>query len=725
MDKRLALLVKFAGIDQLTGKMRTIGGASKKTARDIGETRREIDRLRQAQARIAKFKDLENSLRSTSSALDTQRAKLEALGVAQAEAGGVSKKLARQIGAAEREEQRLVTLHERHGVELQQLSGKLEGVGIDVADLARHEDRLGLKLYETNKRLKEQRQELDRLGQRQARIDRAEARGARLQSAGATGLAAGAVAAIPAIGAGRKAMSFEESMAEVRKVVNFSGPAEFQRMNRDILQMSRTLPIAASGIAQIVAAGGQADIPRKELLLFARDAGIMAVAFDTEADAAGDMMAKWRSAFSLDRGGVLTLANQVNYLGNTTAAGTGPISEIVTRVGALGEVAGLNSGQIAAMAATLGSMGIESEIAATGIKNTMLALTKGEAATKGQRAALEGLGLTATDVAKRMQRDAAGTIVDVMSRIRNLPKEAQAGQLTELFGSESVAAIAPMLTQLDALKRNLLLAGDASKYAGSMQAEFDTRASTSANKLQLYRNRMEALQIVVGEKLLPHVVRLAEWGGDLADRFAAWADRNPQLAGGLTLVGSGLALMLTLFGAIGLAIGTVLGPLAKWGGLLIRPIGLILRLGALAIGAVAAVLGLPAWVVGAIALALGAAALLIYTKWEQIKAIFWKGVSALTGLHGTFLRIGVYLMAGLINGISSRIAAIRDKIVGLGRDIATWFKSALGIRSPSRVFMGLGSYLTQGLTLGIDGGAAEPIARMKRLSGQLTGALAT
>jgi TP901 family phage tail tape measure protein len=72
----------------------------------------------------------------------------------------------------------------------------------------------------------------------------------------------------------------------------------------------------------------------------------------------------------------------------------------------------------------------------------MLALTKGAAATRSQRDAFKSLGLDAGQVAKDMQRDAGGTITDVMKRLQALPKEAQAGALTDLFGSESVAAIA-------------------------------------------------------------------------------------------------------------------------------------------------------------------------------------------------------------------------------------------------------------------------------------------
>ena len=46
----------------------------------------------------------------------------------------------------------------------------------------------------------------------------------------------------------------------------------------------------------------------------------MGVAFDVTAEQAGEMMAKWRSAFKIGQKEVEILADQINYLGNTTAA---------------------------------------------------------------------------------------------------------------------------------------------------------------------------------------------------------------------------------------------------------------------------------------------------------------------------------------------------------------------------------------------------------------------
>lgn len=349
----------------------------------------------------------------------------------------------------------------------------------------------------------------------EATMDRVNAKqkaSANLSSA-VSSLKAGAVAAAAVAAplglAVREAVQFESAMSDVRKVVDFDTPQQFKEMGDDILRMSQELPMSAEGIAKIVAAGGQAGIARDELKSFATDAIKMGVAFDITAEQAGQMMANWRTAFGMGQDQVVQLADQINYLSNTTAASSDAISDIVTRVGPLGDVAGISASQIAAIGASMAAVGVKSDVAATGIKNLALGLVAGAGATKSQQAAFAQLGLSAEDVAKRMQTDAQGTIVDILSRIKQLPKEAQAATLSDLFGKESIEAIAPLLTQLDKLKANFNKVSDATQYAGSTEAEYQARVGTTANQLTLAKNNLVALAVNIGGLLLPAVNAVA------------------------------------------------------------------------------------------------------------------------------------------------------------------------------------------------------------------------
>lgn len=353
------------------------------------------------------------------------------------------------------------------------------------------------------------------------------------------------------------AIDFESSMADVKKVVDFDTPQQFKEMGNDILEMTKTIPMAAQDLAQIVAAGGQSGIAREDLTGFAESAAKMGVAFDISAGQAGDMMAKWRTAFKMNQTEVVDLADKINYLGNTTAASAPLISDVVTRIGPLGEVGGVAAGEIAALGASMVGSGIQSDVAATGLKNMILALTAGESATKSQVGALNELGLSAENVAQGMQDNAKETILKVLNAIRGLDKVKQASVLSNLFGKESLGAIAPLLSNLDGVQDNLNKVADSSKYAGSMEGEFSARSETTANSLQLAKNNMEAFKIAIGNGLIPAMTPMislltqgVKWVSGIAQEF-------PGAASVLGTAAVSIAIFCGAVGALSTLAGTV------------------------------------------------------------------------------------------------------------------------------------------------------------------------
>lgn len=327
------------------------------------------------------------------------------------------------------------------------------------------------------------------------------------------------------------AVDFESAMADVAKVVdglrdeNGNLTDTYYAMSDSIVQMSKNIPMAAEDLAAITASAGTAGIAAEELTTFTETAAKMGVAFDTTAEQAGDWMAKWRTSFTMSQEEVTALADQINYLSNNSASTASEISTIVTAVGPLGDVAGISAAQIAALGSTMVGVGVQQDVAATGIRKLATTMVAGSSATKAQATVLQQLGLDATEMAERMQTDAEGAILTFLEAVSKLPEAEQAAALKNYFGQESVGAIAPLLTNLDVLRERFEMVADAQLYAGSMDAEYAARAATTANNIQLYENRIAALKIQIGNYLLPVVNKVlgaASTGLDwLSDKIAS------------------------------------------------------------------------------------------------------------------------------------------------------------------------------------------------------------
>lgn len=327
------------------------------------------------------------------------------------------------------------------------------------------------------------------------------------------------------------AVDFESAMADVAKVVdglrdeNGNLTDTYYAMSDSIVQMSKNIPMAAEDLAAITASAGTAGIAAEELTTFTETAAKMGVAFDTTAEQAGDWMAKWRTSFTMSQEEVTALADQINYLSNNSASTASEISTIVTAVGPLGDVAGISAAQIAALGSTMVGVGVQQDVAATGIRKLATTMVAGSSATKAQATVLQQLGLDATEMAERMQTDAEGAILTFLEAVSKLPEAEQAAALKNYFGQESVGAIAPLLTNLDVLRERFEMVADAQLYAGSMDAEYAARAATTANNIQLYENRIAALKIQIGDYLLPvvnKVLAAASGGLDwISDKIAS------------------------------------------------------------------------------------------------------------------------------------------------------------------------------------------------------------
>lgn len=462
----------------------------------------------------------------------------------------------------------------------------------------------------------------------------------------------------------RSAMEFESAMADVTKVVDFGSRDAVRAFEKDLLALSARLPVAVSSLAKIAAAAGQAGIAGDELLKFTEGAAKVGVAFDISADAAGDAMAKLRTGLGYSTDQVLTLADAMNELSNRQASSASDVLDFTTRVGAMAKMFGFTAEQAAAFGSAMISAGAAPDVAATSFNNMGRALTKGTAATSAQGKAFKALGLDAVKVAKAMQKDAVKTTTDVMERIAKLPAEQRASVVSQLFGDEA-RALPPLLTNLKLVAESLGVVTDEATYGGSAMREYTARSKTSANAVQLFRNRLERLSISIGKALIPAMTAIMDMLEPFLSRVTDLAERFPRATATIIsatagLIGLRIAALAAGFAMASLRGGAIIGALglAKIGSAvallanpfrllpaLIRGVGVALRFAFVSTG------------VGAVIAGIAAAGTLIYNNWS--------------GIGELFKSFGSTFMAALgparpaIEGFAGAVSTIFDKVMGL------------------------------------------------------------
>lgn len=326
------------------------------------------------------------------------------------------------------------------------------------------------------------------------------------------------------------------------------------------------------------------------------------------------------------------------------------------------------------------------------------------------------------------------TPLEAIAEISNKAVGGDLSRLSFLFGDmQAQSALRPLIQNMEEYRR---IRSEALASKGAVDAAFARRGQDAATMARALMGNLQRLALVAGPVLLPPLIALSENLLGVTDRMAAWMQANPQATSAIIGLVAGIGAFRIGLGALQLAFGGVLGPLASVFGFLlrngpmiasifggIRTAALFLGRGILQAGAMMLANPLVAAIVGIVA-ALGLAGYLIYKHWDTIKAAFSAGVAAvkgaISGLPAWMRQIGSNIMAGLLAFITP--GALVSRLLAVARAGVTAFKNFFGIRSPSRLFMEMGGHMTRGLALGIAGGSGEAVAASQLMSRAVAGA---
>lgn len=281
--------------------------------------------------------------------------------------------------------------------------------------------------------------------------------------------------------------------------------SNLKAMRTYIQDLSTQIPRTTEQISKMSAALGQSGIgaDRQMSTGILRDTAVAATAMDLEDDMAGNYMAKWEAAFNFNHDQVMTLMDQINYLGANNATTAAEIAQSVNQAASMGQIAGVDPSATAAIATAMQATGVATDRVGTSISRIYTNISKGSNATKAQKAMWEELGFTAEGIARSMQSDGIGTLKSVFQAINNMPDERKVAALNTLFGQWAIEGGAKITQNLALLEKTLGEVNDPGLYTGSMEREFLIEASTPEAVDLMLSNAKAALMQDIGQAFLP------------------------------------------------------------------------------------------------------------------------------------------------------------------------------------------------------------------------------
>lgn len=347
------------------------------------------------------------------------------------------------------------------------------------------------------------------------------------------------------------AIDYESNWADLKKVANFAKDDDEKRIKQDIFSVSERTGLGPNEVTKIAAAAAEAGVANgadgnldpEKMKRFLNDAAEMSVAYGITAEEAGERLATYQSRMELTAEQTRGMGDAMNYVASKMNATAADTSSVVARMGAVGKTAGLSEKSIVGLAAAMVSTSENKETAGTAMKNFLLTLSQGNAMTKAQKETMKQLGFrnvgAIAEGMKKGGKEAENTLLTVLGAIKKMPEAEQAGIAKELFGTESLASLAPLINNPNKLREIFALA-NSEEATGSQLAEFKTRSETTQGALDRLAASGQILAITIGSVLLPPLASAAEFATSVIKPVRALAEAFPGVTRGVMFVGIAL-----------------------------------------------------------------------------------------------------------------------------------------------------------------------------------------
>ena len=359
----------------------------------------------------------------------------------------------------------------------------------------------------------------------------------------ATGVAATVIAGGLLMSA-KSAIEFQDQLADVAKTTGLEGKA-LEDYGNSILDLAKTTRSSIDDLTKIAAIAGQLGIAPENLAEFTKQANEFAVALGDDyaggVEEAISSVGKLNKLFkdtktlnpaeSLQRTG--SVLNHLSSVGSATASN---MNDFLLRMGALPDALKPSYTETAALGATLEELGLNSEVASSGLTNLLI-----EAGIE-VGAFAQQMKISSKSAQDLLNNNPAQFAVQFAKSFKGLNAVQIAKRLDDLkIKSNEVTKVIGLLSSGSELYTERLdQSNDAMREATSLTMEYATKNDTVAAKLKIAENNFKVMSITLGTQLLPMLAELLEMIMPIMSAVINWIKENPKLAMTLGVIAGAL-----------------------------------------------------------------------------------------------------------------------------------------------------------------------------------------
>ena len=552
----LSIRVAFSAIDKLTRPVsaasKAIGGLSdslKKTQssiKDLEKSASSFDRLR------SQANDTALKLRNTQRAFDGLNQK-------QREGGRLTEAQTARLETLRNKLSRLTDTYNKQTTQLRAAGQAVRQHGVNLTAGSGAVQSAIRRTEQYSQALERERQRLAAVTRAQASYEKAKETGSRLRGGGTMAIAGAAAAGYTGGRFLAPAVGFDEEMSRVQALTRLDkGDSQLAALRAQAKKLGAetafTTRDAASGQAFLAMAGFtpqsiQAALP-----------GVlnMALAGGMDLGESADIGSNILSQFRLDPKEMDRVSDVLTAAFTRTNTDLRGIGEAMTYAGVGAEKLGVSVEEAAALVGVLAAQGIRGSMAGTGLRASLSRLASPVGKAKD---ALKELGVSVADSTGKM-RPIEGVLTDLFKTTKKYGNTDQLSFFKDIAGEEAANSLQTLVQAAGSGQLQKLLS-ELKKSQGEALKAAKVMADNLGGDLKNRDSAWEGFRIQVEETADGPLRKLTQNLSDVITAASEWVKANPRLAQTLLLVVGGALALTVAIGALSLAVGILIGPLAK------------------------------------------------------------------------------------------------------------------------------------------------------------------
>lgn len=566
MANDLVMRIIMQANDRASQAFERISNASNSLSDSLRNQKHALREAEKAQKNFDKYKKTIQELRQTSSALRETQERIKELNRVQQQNGSLTQDQARELQQLRTRASQLASTQTQLRNTTQNLRNELQQSGINTRNLSQAQNDLRNRQENATRAIERQRAALERLNRAQRSLNRSQAMSSHMKSFGTDAMLKGGIILTTGASALAPAVKFEKDFSRVQALLRLDkdkaeDAKKMAELRKQAIHLGVTTAFSAGEVAQGQGYLAMAGFNDRQILN-----AMPATLNLATAAGMGDRLGDVSNIMSNIMSGFGIAAEKAEYASDvlvstftSTNTNLEQLGETAAYAAPIMKAAGQSYESTLAMAGLLGNIGIQGSMAGTTLKNLGVNLVNPKKVEE-----LNNIGVKTVDK-KGNLREIPDILADIGKAIKTLPNAKRLEFITDIFGKIPLAGATELIHQLESGQAADLF-NKIKNSQGATQITATIMADNVAGDIVAAQSALEGLSIAVFDQQNSAIRTVIQSFTELIKRVEAFIQANPQL---FTTIVKWTAIAATAaisIGAISIAIGSILVPMAllKW-----------------------------------------------------------------------------------------------------------------------------------------------------------------